>query len=62
MTRWLFISFTERRADDVNEVDKMKKVEYMSQFIGEEFEGVISGLTSWGMYVELPNTVEGMVA
>lgn len=56
------VSFTERRADDVErEVDKMKKVEYMSQFIGEEFEGVISGLTSWGMYVELPNTVEGMV-
>ena len=56
------VSFTERRADEVErEVDKMKKVEYMSKFIGQEFEGVISGLTSWGMYVELPNTVEGMV-
>lgn len=56
-------SYTERRADDVErDVDKMKKAEYMGQFIGEEFEGVISGLTNWGMYVELSNTVEGMVA
>ncbi len=55
-------SLTERRADEAErEVEKLKKVEYMSQFIGETFEGVISGVTSWGMYVELPNTVEGMV-
>ena len=40
---------------------KLKKVEYMQQYVGEEFEGVISGMTKWGMYVELPNTVEGMV-
>ena len=33
----------------------------MEQFIGETFEGVISGITTWGMYVELPNTVEGMI-
>lgn len=55
-------SMTERRADDAErEVDKLKKVEYMTQFIGEQFEGVISGVTSWGMYVELPNTCEGMI-
>ena len=33
----------------------------MSRRIGEEYEGVISGITAYGMYVELPNTVEGMV-
>lgn len=55
-------SITERRADDAErDVDKLKKVEYMSDHIGEIFEGVISGITNWGMYVELPNTVEGMV-
>ena len=55
-------STTERRADEAErEVEKMKKVEYMQQFVGETFEGVISGITTWGMYVELPNTVEGMI-
>lgn len=55
-------SRTERRADESErEVEKLKKVEYMSAHIGETFEGVISGVTSWGMYVELPNTVEGMI-
>lgn len=55
-------SLTERRADESErEVEKLKKVEYMSQFIGQTFEGVISGVTAWGMYVELPNTVEGMI-
>lgn len=52
----------ERRAEDAErEVEKMKKAEYMEQFVGETFEGIISGVTTWGMYVELPNTIEGMV-
>jgi len=43
------------------DVMDMKKAEYMTQFIGEVFEGVISSVTKWGMYVELPNTIEGLV-
>ena len=55
-------SICERRADEAErEVEKLKKVQYMKKFINHEFEGVISGITSWGMYVELPNTVEGMI-
>ena len=52
----------ERRADEAErETDKLKKVEYMEEHIGEIFEGVISGVTEWGFYVELPNTIEGLV-
>lgn len=55
-------SETERRADEAErETDKLKKVEYMEDRIGENFEGVVSGITGWGIYVELPNTVEGLV-
>lgn len=55
-------SQTERRADDAErDTDKLKMVQYMENHIGEEYEGVISGMTSWGIYVELPNTIEGMV-
>ncbi len=55
-------SETERRADEAErETIKLKKVEYMQARIGESFEGVISGLTKWGAYVELENTIEGLV-
>lgn len=52
----------ERRADEAErETDKLKKVEYMESRIGEIYEGVISSITAWGVYVELPNTIEGMI-
>ena len=52
----------ERRAEETErEVEKLKKAEYMERRIGEVHEGIISSITSWGVYVELPNTVEGMI-
>lgn len=52
----------ERRADEAErETEKLKKAQYMESHIGEVFEGVISSVTSWGMYIELPNTIEGLV-
>ena len=52
----------ERRAEAAErEVHKLKKAEYMLDHIGEVYEGIISGVTGWGIYVELPNTIEGMV-
>ena len=47
--------------DCEREVDDMKMAEYMEQHIGEEFEGMISSITSFGMFVELDNLIEGLV-
>jgi ribonuclease R len=55
-------STKERTAQQCEyDVRDMKMAEYMSQFIGEEFEGVVSSVLNFGMFVELPNTVEGLV-
>nr|WP_202049225.1 ribonuclease R [Bacillus glycinifermentans] len=52
----------ERNAVDAErETDDLKKAEYMMDKIGEEFDGVISSVTNFGMFVELPNTIEGLV-
>lgn len=52
----------ERLADEAERtVDDLKKAEYMTRFIGEEFEGIISGMTENGIFVQLENTIEGMV-
>lgn len=55
-------SQTERKAQEMErEVEKMKKAEYMLGHVGEIYDGVISGVTNFGLYVELPNTIEGMI-
>jgi ribonuclease R len=55
-------SETERAAQEAErEVDDLKKAEYMSKRIGEEYDGIISSVTNFGMFVELPNTIEGLV-
>mgnify|MGYP004677493535 FL=1 len=51
----------QRAAEAEREAVKLKKAEYMLEHVGEEYNGVISGVTGWGFYVELPNTVEGLV-
>ncbi len=56
-------SAAERNAESAErEIVRLKHIEYMHEHIGEAFEGVISGITNWGIYIELPNTVEGMVS
>ncbi|MCR5555991.1 MAG: S1 RNA-binding domain-containing protein, partial [Butyrivibrio sp.] len=55
-------SETERRAEEAErETDKLKKAQYMENHVGEVFEGIISGVTAWGMFVELDNSCEGMI-
>jgi ribonuclease R len=55
-------SARERAAADAErETVDLKKAEYMAQFIGEEFEGIISSVTSFGLFIELPNGIEGLV-
>lgn len=58
----LHCSKRERIAEDAErETDMLKKVQFMEDKVGETYLGMISGVTNWGIYVELPNTVEGMV-
>lgn len=52
----------ERRAVDAErDTDSLKKAQYMADKIGEEFEGIVSSVTNFGMFIELPNTIEGLV-
>ncbi len=54
-------SQAERKAQELErEVDKLKKCQFMLNHIGEEFDGIVSGVTDFGVYAELENTVEGM--
>ncbi len=56
-------SKTERQAQELErDVQKLKKTQYMMDHIGEEFDGIVNGITDFGVYVELPNTVEGMAS
>lgn len=55
-------SYRERLAEDAErETDDLKKAEFMLDKIGEEYEGIISGVTSFGLFVQLENTIEGLV-
>lgn len=57
-----YSSQAERRAIDAErDTDAMKKAEYMADHVGEEFDAVVSSVTKFGMFVELPNTVEGLI-
>ena len=54
-------SIRERASQDAEyDCDDMKKAQYMEKFVGDTFTGIISGVTGFGFYVELPNTIEGL--
>lgn len=56
------VSMTEKRAEEAErEVEDMKKAQYMEKHIGEEFDGIISSLTNFGIFIQLENTIEGLV-
>jgi ribonuclease R len=58
----LHSSQMERRAVDAErEVDALKKAEYMADKVGEEFDGIISSVVKFGLFIELPNTIEGLI-
>ena len=50
-----------RAVDAEREVEKMKKAEFMEEHVGEEYEGIIASVTRFGMFIELENTIEGLV-
>ena len=55
-------SAKERRADDAErDVDKLKQIEYMEDHLGESYDGIISGFNTQSIFVELPNTIEGVI-
>jgi len=57
-----YTSMTERRAEEAErEVEDLKKAQYMAERIGEEFDGLVSSVTNFGLFVQLDNTIEGLV-
>lgn len=58
----LSCSESERRADEAErDVDELYKTWYMREHLGETFSAVVSGVTSFGVFAELPNTIEGLI-
>ncbi len=52
----------EKHADDASrDIEKLYFAKYMSQFIGEEYDALVSGVQNFGIFVELPNTIEGLI-